>query len=105
MGFEPTTSKLQNNENDNPLSPLGHCAFTAQISKFYEYNESIYSIHLQPSGLCKDTCFMNSMKMSFRYMLYHDTKTPNDAVTPQHQSQFTPKMKTNAIPHLLSSLV
>ena len=32
-------------------------------------------------------------------------KTPNDAVTPQRQSQFTPKMKANAVPRLLSSLV
>ena len=34
-----------------------------------------------------------------------EEKTPNDAVRPQHQSQFTPKMKANAVPHLLSSLV
>ena len=32
-------------------------------------------------------------------------KTPNDAVTPQRMSQFTPKMKANAEPRLLSSLV
>ena len=32
-------------------------------------------------------------------------KTPNDAVTPQCLSQFTPKMKANAVLRLLSSLV
>ena len=32
-------------------------------------------------------------------------KTPNNAVTPQHQSKFAPKMKANAVPRLLSSLV
>ena len=32
-------------------------------------------------------------------------KTPNYAVTPYGQSQFTPKMKANAVPRLLSSLV
>ena len=32
-------------------------------------------------------------------------KNPNDAVTLQRQSQFTPKMKANAVPRLLSSLV
>ena len=32
-------------------------------------------------------------------------KTPNDAVTPHRQGQFTPKMKANAVPRLLSSLV
>ena len=32
-------------------------------------------------------------------------KTPNHAVTPQCQSQFTPKMKANAVSRLLSSLV
>ena len=36
---------------------------------------------------------------------YFMKKTPNDAVTPQRQSQFTPKMKANAVPHLLSSQV
>ena len=32
-------------------------------------------------------------------------KTPNDAVTSQRQSKFTPKMKANALLRLLSSLV
>ena len=32
-------------------------------------------------------------------------RMPNNAVTPQRQSQFTPKMKANAVPRLLSSLV
>ena len=37
---------------------------------------------------------------------FHDTKkTPNNAVTPQRQSQFTPKMKANAESRLLSSVV
>ena len=35
---------------------------------------------------------------------FHET-CPNDAVTPQCQSQFTPKMKANAVLCLLSSLV
>ena len=36
---------------------------------------------------------------------YFMKKTPDDAVTPQRQSQFTPKMKANAVPRLLSFLV
>ena len=40
----------------------------------------------------------------FRYILFHEKKTPNDAVTQRH-SQFTPKMKANAEWRLLSSLV
>ena len=36
---------------------------------------------------------------------YFMKKAPNDAVTPQRLSQFTPKMKANAVPRLLSSLV
>ena len=36
---------------------------------------------------------------------YFMKKTPYDVVTPQRQSQFTPKMKANAESHLLSSLV
>ena len=43
----------------------------------------------------------NGHSVTFHFM----TKTPNDAVTPKHQSQFTPKMKANAVPHLISSLV
>ena len=43
--------------------------------------------------------------LSFRYILFHEKKkSPNDAVTPQWQSQFTPKMKANAESRLLSSL-
>ena len=48
---------------------------------------------------------MNSMKFIIRYIIIHEKKTPNDAVTPQRQSRFTPKMKANAVPRLLSSLV
>ena len=44
-------------------------------------------------------------KSSFRYILFHEKATPNNAVTPQRLSQFTPKMKANAEPRLLSSLV
>ena len=37
--------------------------------------------------------------------IFHEKKTPNDAVTPQRQSQFTPKMEAKAVSRLLSSLV
>ena len=39
------------------------------------------------------------------WCLFVSKKMPNDAVTPQCQSQITPKMKANAKPRLLSSLV
>ena len=48
---------------------------------------------------------MNSMKLVIPLHFISWKKTPNDAVTPQRQSQFTPKIKANAIPRLLSSLV
>ena len=48
---------------------------------------------------------MNSLKLVFLLHFISSKKTPNDAVTPQRQSQFTPKMKANAVPRLLSSLV
>ena len=54
--------------------------------------------------LC-NTQAMNSMKIVIPLHLISWKKTPNDAVTWQRQSQFTPKMKANAIPRLLSSLV
>ena len=51
------------------------------------------------------THIMNSMKLVIRLHFISWNKDPNDAVTPQRQSQFTPKMKANAVPRLLSSLV
>ena len=48
---------------------------------------------------------MKSMKLVIPLHLISWKKTPNDAVTPQRQSQFTPKMKANVVPRLLSSLV
>ena len=48
---------------------------------------------------------MNFMKLVIRLHFISWKRTPNNAVTPQRQSQFTPKMKTNAVPRLLSSLV
>ena len=35
----------------------------------------------------------------------NQASTPNNAVTTQRRSQFTPKMKANALPRLLSSLL
>ena len=46
-----------------------------------------------------------SMKLVIPLHFIYEKKTPNNAVTPQRQSQFTPKMKANAVPRLLSSLV
>ena len=48
---------------------------------------------------------MNSMKLVIPLHFISRRETPNDAVTPQRQIQFTPKMKANAVPRLLSSLV
>ena len=48
---------------------------------------------------------MNSMKLVIPLHFTAWKKTPNDAVTPRRQSQFTPKTKANAVPRLLSSLV
>ena len=48
---------------------------------------------------------MNSMKLVIPLHFISCEKTPNDTVMPQRQSQFTPKMKANAVPCLLSSLV
>ena len=48
---------------------------------------------------------MNSMKLVIPLHFISFKKTPNDTVTTQCQSQFTPKMKANAVLCLLSSLV
>ena len=47
---------------------------------------------------------MNAMKIVIPLHFISWKKTPNDAVTPQRHSQFTPKMKANAESRLLSSL-
>ena len=46
---------------------------------------------------------MNSMKLFILLKFISWKKTPNDAVIPQCHNQFTPKMKANAVPRLLSS--
>ena len=43
---------------------------------------------------------MNTMKIVIPLQFTSWKKTPNDAVTQQRQSQFTPKMKANAVPRL-----
>ena len=48
---------------------------------------------------------MNSIELVIPLHFISWKKTPNNAVTPQRQSQFTPKMKANAVPRLLSSWV
>ena len=58
-----------------------------------------------PRGYRKWKQIMNSMKLVVPYILLHKKRLPNDAVTPQCQSQFMPKMKANVVPRLLSSLV
>ena len=60
--------------------------------------QNIFCIH--------DTDIM-PWNLSFRHILFLEIKkkTPNDIVTPQCQSQSTPKMKANAVLHMLSSLV
>ena len=67
----------------------------------------------EPSTQNHIQIYMNSIKLviplhfiSFRYILFHDKKkTPKNNAVTQRQSQFTPKMKANAVPRLLSSLV
>ena len=48
---------------------------------------------------------MNSLKLVIPSRFISWKETPNDVVTPQRQSHFTPKMKANAVPCLLSSLM
>ena len=62
-------------------------------------------VHALAGALYYSGLNMNSMKLVFPSHFISCKKTPNDAVTPQRQSQFTPKMKANAILRLLSSLV
>ena len=49
---------------------------------------------------------MNSMKIIIPlHFISQKKNAPNDAVTLLYHSQFTPKMKANAVSRLLSSLV
>ena len=56
-------------------------------------------------GISLNTLTKNSTKLVIPLHFISWKKTPNDVVKPQRQSQFTPKMKANAVPRLLSSLV
>ena len=76
---------------------VSHFMFFLQFSHF-----SYPTLNERASAMQKHEFHAN---LSFRYIIFHENKIPNDAVTPQRQSQFTPKMKANAVPRLLSSLV
>ena len=74
-----------------------------QVTVIQEAGGMDYAICLAPEA------FSTSIYHEFHetYILFHEKRlqSPNNAVTPQRQSQFTPKMKANAVPRLLSSLV
>ena len=81
---------VQANVEGQHGGPTGMANIDAkQANTAYEFHENCHSVTF--------------------YVMKKDSKrccdTTNDAVTPQRQSQFTPKMKANAVPHLLSSLV
>ena len=65
----------------------------------------------QPKGACNtvtaaDCTWMVAIARIWKVIHeIHENKAPNNAATPQCQSQFTPKMKANVEPRLLSSLV
>ena len=65
------------------------------ISKFFEAPSPISNGSPQVHN-------MNSMKRVIPLHFISWERTPNDAATPQCQSQFTPKMKANAESRLLS---
>ena len=76
--------------------------FLCRITHKNPYPQMIYIAQILLSSVWQH---MNSMKLVIPLHLSSWKKTHNDAVTPQRQSQFTPKMKANAVPRLLSSLV
>ena len=80
----------------SPVNMFGdsiNCILITQISLFNRIDlwrrEKVHEFH------------ENCLSVTF----YFRKKTPNDDVTPQLQSQFTPKMKANAVPRLLSYLL
>ena len=81
-----TTKKDESSKTETSPFKFGSTAAPVSLSKYltvkHEFHETCHSV-----------------------TFYFIKKTPNDAVTPQRQSQFTPKMKANAEPRLLSSLV
>ena len=85
---------LSNSNNQELISHSLYSEEPPHSRKFYTFKDSgMYTSH-EFHETCHSVTFYSMKK-----------KTPNDAVTPQCQSQFTPKMKANAVPRLLSSLV
>ena len=64
--------------------PVGHCPYTGPSASCFFYSK--------PKN---HHCSWITWNSSFHYILFRTKKTPNDAVTIQRQSQFTPKMKAN----------
>ena len=99
-----TVPKLSNLSNISYLYSL----FLLHIRKSISSIIISWSVHILSPFMSSKTsthAIMNSMKIIIPLHFISLKKTPNDAVTLQRQSQFTPKMKANAVPCLLSSLV
>ena len=78
--------------------------FARKDPQFPQFCHSLL-MHCICSTVSQSRHYMNSMKLVIRLHIISWKKTPNDAVTPQRQSQVTPKVKANAVARLLSSLV
>ena len=85
------------------------CKFNARLTAHHTKQDTDWQSkpHLWKSKM-KEECASNHLfhetchSITFYFM---KKKTLNDAVTSQHHSQFTPKVKANVVPRLLSSLV
>ena len=79
---------------------VGICVITSLTAKNLIIERSVLLLH-EMRSIESHEFYETLHSVTFYFM----KKTPNDTVTPQRQSQFTPKMKANAEPRLLSSLV
>ena len=79
--------------------PQRSVCFIAALVPTYIRHLLVWKSHWNLSSIHEfhETCH----SITFYFM----KKDSKNAVTPQHQSQFTPKMKANAVPRLFSSLV
>ena len=93
------------------LSHVDFCHLNANRQRWLHHTVNFFAVKstieviLSQVILALANLSLIPLKLSFRYILYHEKKTPKDAVTPEPQSKFTPKMKANTVLRLLSSLV
>ena len=102
------TNHMSKDRLNKTIGIFCHCLGRKQWEEKRKTLEKLHNLLFVTAFLLRipsRTDVLNSMKIVIPLHSISLKETPNDVVTPQRPSKFTPKMKANAVPRLLSSLV